>query len=93
VVAADRQEMVALMLEDHSRCGTCLLPIVRDVLGAFVKFGENPVPDFTSAAGRFTGLMPKSKPVAEHASRAKAKAALQALGMCVVNRSFDPSVN
>ena len=89
--AADRQEMVALILEDHSRCGTCLLPIMRDVFGGFLEFGGNPVPDFTSAAGRFTGLMPRRKPVAEHASMAKA--ALQALGMCVVNRGFDPSMN
>jgi hypothetical protein len=64
---------------------------MRDVFGGFLEFGGNPVPDFTSAAGRFTGLMPKRKPVAEHASMAQA--ALRALGMCVVNRGFDPSMN
>ena len=89
--APDRQEMVALILEDHFRSGTCLLPIMRDVFGGFLEFGENPVPEFTSAAGRFTGLMPKQVPSSSDA--VTAQAALLRLGMHVVNRGFDPSMN
>jgi hypothetical protein len=89
--AADRQEMVALILEGHSRCGTCLLPIMRDVFGGFLEFGGNTVPEFTSAAGRFTGLMPEQVPSSNDA--VTAQAALRALGMCVVNRGFYPSMN
>ena len=36
----DRKEVVVLMLEDHSRNATVMLPIVRDAAGAFTSFGD-----------------------------------------------------
>ncbi|MCX6874582.1 MAG: hypothetical protein NTW21_12370 [Verrucomicrobia bacterium] len=89
--APDRQEMVVLMLEEQTRCANSFLPIIRDVFGAFVEFGENPVPHFTSTAGRFSGLMPKRPQSAQEVTLAKAT--LHAMGMQVVNRGFDPSLN
>jgi len=89
--APDRQEMVVLMLEDGKRCANTFLPITRDVFGKFAEFGEGPAPMFTSTAGRFSGLMPKRPQGAREV--AMAKAALQVMGMCVVNRGFDPSMN
>jgi hypothetical protein len=87
----DRQEMVALILEDHSRSGTCLLPIMRDDFGKFVEFGDNTAPNFTSTTGRFSGLMPKQTHSAQEVTAAMAT--LNAMGMLVVNRGFDPSMN
>ncbi len=89
--APDRQEMVALILEDHSRCGTCLLPIMRNTFEKFVGFGDNTAPNFTSTAGRFSGLMPKHPQSAQEVTTAMAT--LNAMGMLVVNRGFDPSMN
>jgi len=89
--APDRQEMVVLMLEDRTRCASTFLPITRDVFGGFLEFGEYPSTNFTSASGRFSGLMAKRTPGAQEV--AMAKAALRAMGMCVVNRGFDPSMN
>jgi hypothetical protein len=90
-LAPDKREMVVLMMEDRSRCANTFLPIIRDGCGAFAEFGAIPVPDFTSAAGRFAGLMPKFTPNAEQVTAAKA--ALLKLGMHVVNRGVDPSLN
>lgn len=87
----DRIEVVALMLEDHSRTGNDLLPIIRDASGKFVDFGVSPVPTFTSAAGRFAGLMPKHRP--DEREMAKARAMLSAAGMTVVNQGFDSTLN
>jgi hypothetical protein len=60
-------------------------------LGRFVELGESPLPRFTSAAGRFAGLMPKYRPDASE--MAKARALLNAAGMTVVNRGFDAAIN
>ena len=87
----DRMEVVALILEDASRTGNDMLPIIRDERGNFVGFGDSQVPKFTSATGRFAGLMPKHRPDASE--MAKAKALLHAAGMTVVNRGIDPSMN
>ncbi|MEO0016915.1 MAG: hypothetical protein RLZZ522_198 [Verrucomicrobiota bacterium] len=89
--APDRQEMVVLMLEDATRCGNRLLPIHRGPAGEFLEFGHHPMPDYASAEGRFAGLMPKVAPTP--AEVASAKATLLKLGMCVVNRGFDPEAN
>ena len=89
--ASDRQEMVVLMLEDGTSCANSLLPIMRDVFGAFVDFGESPALMFSSTAGRFSGLMPKHPQSATEVTLARA--ALHAMGMHVVNRGFDPSLN
>lgn len=69
------------------RSGTCLLPIMRDDIGKFVEFGDNTAPNFTST----TGLMPKRPQSAQEAS--SAMATLNAMGMLVVNRGFDPAMN
>jgi hypothetical protein len=74
----DRQEVVALMLEDHSHKATSLLPILRDREGIFTSFGD-------------PGLMPRDKPSTLKA--AQAKAALLALGMNIINGGFDPTLN
>lgn len=87
----DRREIVALMLEDHSRNATSLLPILRDRNGTFTEFG-NPGPlQFGESTGRFSGLMPRNKPSTREA--AQAKSTLLALGMNIVNRGFDPTLN
>jgi hypothetical protein len=87
----DRREIVARMLEDHSRNATCLLPILRDANGVFTDFGEPGPLEFGASAGRFASLMPRSKPSTREATQAKA--ALLALGMDIVNRGIDPSLN
>ncbi len=87
----DRREIVALMLEDHSRNATSLLPILRDAVGVFTEFGDPGPLQFGESAGRFSGLMPRNKPSVREA--AQAKATLIALGMTIVNRGFDPSLN
>ena len=87
----DRQEVVVLMLEGQTRCATGLLPILREGSGAFREFGQSPALNFTSTSGRFTGLMPKHMPSASEADRAKAE--LLRLGMFVVNRGLDVSMN
>jgi hypothetical protein len=87
----DRQEIVALMLEDHSRNATLMLPILRDAGGAFTDFGDPDPMHFGESAGRFSGLMPRNKPSVREA--AQAKATLMALGMNIVNRGFDPTMN
>jgi len=89
--AADRKEVVVLMLEDHSRNATVMLPILRDEGGAFTRFGDPGPMHFGESAGRFSGLMPHHKPSAREA--AQAKATLLALGMNIVNRGFDPTMN
>ena len=89
--ATDRQETVALMLEDRDRCANSFLPITRDVFGNFVEFGESPALNFTSTAGRFSGLMPRSPQSAREVARARE--ALQAMGMQVVNLGVDPLMN
>ena len=89
--APDRQEVVVLMLEDHSRCANSFLPIMRDVLGEFVGFGASPALNFTSTTGRFSGLMPKQTQSAQEVTAAMV--ALQSMGMLVVNRGFDPEMN
>jgi hypothetical protein len=90
-LAADRKEVVVLMLEDHFRNATSMLPILRDDSGAFTGFGEAGPLRFGQSEGRFSGLMPRNKPGAREAELAKA--ALLALGMTVVHRGFDPSMN
>jgi len=87
----DRQEVVALMLEDHSQNATSLLPILRDTLGVFTAFGDPGPLQFGESTGRFSGLMPRNKPSAREA--AQAKSTLLALGMNIVNRGFDPTLN
>lgn len=89
--APDRKEVVVLMLEDHSRNATLMLPILRDASGAFTEFGDAGPMHFGESAGRFSGLMPRNKPSIREA--AKAKATLLALGMDIVNRGFDPTMN
>ena len=79
------------MLEDHSRAASSLLPILRDSSGAFLTLGRPPALDYTESAGRFTGLMPRLKPSVRES--AAAKATLLAMGMNIVNRGADPSLN
>lgn len=87
----DRREIVALMLEDHSRNATVMLPILRDAGGSFANFGDPGPMKFGESTGRFSGLMPRNKTSARDA--AQAKASLLALGMNIVNRGFDPTLN
>jgi hypothetical protein len=87
----NRMEIVALMLEDHTRNATRMLPILRDAHGAFTHFGDPGPMQFGESAGRFSGLMPQNKPSVREA--AQAKASLLALGMNIVNRGFDPTLN
>ncbi len=87
----DRKEVVVLMLEDHSRNATVMLPILRDVGGAFTEFGDPGPMHFGESVGRFSGLMPRNKPSVREA--AQAKAALLGLGMSIINRGFDPNMN
>jgi hypothetical protein len=89
--APDRREIVALMLEDHCRKATSLLPILRDVVGVFTGLGDPGPLQFAESAGRFSGLMPRNKPSAREA--AQAKATLLTLGMNIVNGGFDPTLN
>ena len=89
--AADRKEVVVLMLEDHSRNATVMLPIIRDEAGAFTAFGDPGPMQFGESVGRFSGLMPKNKPSVREA--AQARATLLSLGMSIVNRGFDPTLN
>jgi hypothetical protein len=79
------------MLEDHSRNATVMLPIGRDEGGTFTSFGDPGPMLFGESAGRFSGLMPRNKPSVREA--AQAKATLMALGMNIVNRGFDPTMN
>ena len=88
---SERREIVALMLEDHSRNATLILPILRDAGGAFTEFGDPGPLQFGESQGRFSGLMSRNKPSVREA--AQAKASLQALGMNIVNRGFDPTLN
>ena len=87
----DREEIVVLMLEDHSRNATVMLPIARDGGGAFTHFSDPGPMQFGDSAGRFSGLMPRNKSSAREA--AQAKASLLALSMSIVNRGFDPTLN
>jgi hypothetical protein len=87
----DRKEVVVLVLEDHSRNATGMLPILRDDCGAFTAFGDPSPMHFGESVGRFSGLMPRNKPSNREA--AQAKAALLSLGMSIVNRGFDPTMN
>ena len=89
--AADRKEMVALLLEDRSVSATSLIPILRDSTGAFTDLGLNAPMNFGDSEGRFSKLMPRHKPSADECARAKR--ILFAMGMTVVNRGFDPSMN
>lgn len=87
----DRREIVALMLEDHSRKATSLLPILRDAGGTFTDLGDPGPLQFGESEGRFSGLMPRHKPSAREA--AQAHAALLSLRLDIVNRGFDPTMN
>ena len=87
----DRKEVVVLMLEDHSRNATGMLPILRDYGGAFTAFGDSGPIHFGESVGRFAGLMPRNKPSVREA--AQAKTTLQSLGMSIANRGFDPTMN
>lgn len=89
--APDRREIVVLMLEDHSHNATVMLPISRNEAGAFTAFGDPGPMLFGESVGRFTGLMPRHKPSAREA--AQARASLLRLGMTIVNRGFDPTLN
>jgi len=89
--APDRKEVVVLMLEDHSRNATVMLPILRDGTGTFTGFGDTGPMQFGESVGRFSGLMPRNKPSVREA--AQARVTLQALGMHIVNRGFDPTMN
>lgn len=87
----NRREIVALMLEDETRRGSMLIPILRGWNDAFVGFGDTAPVAYAQAEGRFSGMMPPRNPVPE--DRAKAAAVLKALGLNVVNRRFDPTLN
>jgi hypothetical protein len=89
--APDRKEVVVLMLEDHFRNATLMLPILRDEAGAFTNFDDPGPMQFGESVGRFSGLMPRNKPSLREASHAKAT--LLGLGMTIVNRGFDPTMN
>lgn len=87
----DRREVVVLMLEGHSRNATVMLPILRDADGVFTAFGDPGPMHFGESVGRFSGLMPKNKASVREA--AQAKSTLLALGLKIVNRGFDPTMN
>ena len=82
--------MVVLVLEDGTRCANSFLPIVRDVFGRFLEFGENPAPTFTSTGGRFSGLMPKRPQSAREVGHGEGGTPGDG---DVANRGFDPSMN
>ena len=89
--APDRKEVVVLMLEDHSRNATRMLPILRDDAGEFTSFGDPGPLQFGESQGRFSGLMPRNKPSVREA--AQARTTLISLGMNIINRGFDPTMN
>ena len=89
--AADRKEMVALLLEDRGTSATRLIPILRDSNEAFTDLGPDAPLEIGDSAGRFSQLMPRHKPSADEC--AKAKHTLFSLGMKMENRGFDPSMN
>jgi hypothetical protein len=70
---------------------TVMLPIFRKADGAFTDFGDPGPMHFGESVGRFSGLMLRNKTSVSEA--ASAKAALLALGMNIVNRGFDPTMN
>jgi len=90
-LAPDRKEVVVLMLEDHSRNATRMLPILRDDAGGFTSFGDPGPLQFGESQGRFSGLMPRNKPSVREA--AQARTTLISLGMNIINRGFDPTMN
>lgn len=89
--SATRKEVVVLMVEDSSTQATRLLPILRDPAGGFVDFADPGPLHAGEAAGRFAGLMPGHQPSAREV--AQAKATLIELGLEIINRGFDPSMN
>lgn len=89
--AADRKEVVALMLEDGSISSTRLIPILRDDKETFTDFGSDTPLETGEAEGRFSKLMPRHKPSADDC--AKAQRTLIDIGMNVENRGFDPTMN
>jgi hypothetical protein len=89
--AADRKEVVALMLEDGSISATRLIPILRDGNEVFTDLGSDTPLQTGEAEGRFSKLMPRHKPSADDC--AKAKRTLFSIGMNVENRGFDPTMN
>jgi hypothetical protein len=89
--SANRKEIIALMLEDGNRQGSMLIPIVRGWNEVFVGFGDTAPVAYGQSEGRFSGMMPPRKPGPD--DRAKAAALLQALGLNIVNRGFDPKLN
>ena len=68
----DRKEVVVLILEDHFRTATSMLPIQRDEDGVFTGFGDSGPLTFGKSEGRFSGLMPRNKPSVREAAQAKA---------------------
>ena len=86
-----RREIVALMLEDDTRRGSMLIPIVRGWNDTFVGFGDTAPVAYGQTEGRFSGMMPPRKPGPE--DRAKAAELLKVLGLNIVNRGFDPKLN
>ena len=80
-----------LMIEDHSRNATVMLPILRDGAGAFKDFGDPGPIQFGESVGRFSGLMPRNKPSVREA--AQARTTLRALGMNIINRGFNTTMN
>jgi hypothetical protein len=68
-----------------------MLPILRDEGGAFREFGDVGPMHFGELEGRFSGLMPRNKPSVREA--AQARTTLLGLGMSIVNRGFDPTMN
>ena len=83
--------MVVLILEDHTRKITLMLPILRDPAGKFTEFADPGPLLFGDPAGRFAGLMPRHPPTARQT--AAAQAALLALGMEFASRGFEPGMN
>ena len=68
-----------------------MLPILRDDHGVFTGFGDTGPMQFGRSVRRVSCLMPRNKPSVREA--AKAKATLLALGMNIINRGFDPTMN
>jgi len=89
--AADRKEMIALLIEDGCVSATRLIPILRDTEEKFTDLGPDAPLDYGDSEGRFSKLMPRHKPSSDDC--AKAKRVLFSLGMKMENKGFDPTMN
>lgn len=89
--AADRKEMVALLLENRSTSAIRLILILRDAKEGFMDFEPKTSLDFSESKGLFSKLMPRHQPRADDCT--KEKRTLLAIGMNMENRGFDPTMN